>query len=357
VGCCRRIVRVTQRRSAILAVIVVVLAVVAALIATNKAHDSSGAENVLGTGGAVGAADVRPAPGYGPLPDLSPASDWDNTAPLTDASLRGKVVLIDVWDASCINCRRTFPFLRKLQSTYGPQGLVILGVHSPEFAFEKSHTYVAQQVKELGVTWPVAEDPDMKIWDELSNEYWPANYLADRQGHIRYEHVGEGDETQIEGAVRALLAEGGSAGSAVVGQVPDSQQPPTGGDGVTPETYLGSQRGSTVGSTVQLSGNVRQTSQYAVVPTGGAIVLSFTGKDVYVVLDPAGTTPRTVAVTLDGRPLAADRRGPDVSATGVVTVAHQDLFHVVTGPAVASGTLVLTVTGGPVDAYSFTFGA
>lgn len=347
----------TQRRSAILAVVVLVLAVGAALVATTKAHDSAGAESVLGTGGAVGAADVRPAPGFGPLPALSPASAWDNTAPLTDASLRGKVVLVDVWDASCINCRRTFPFLRKLQATYGPQGLVVLGVHSPEFAFEKSHAYVAQQVHELGVTWPVAEDPDLKIWDELSNEYWPANYLADRQGRIRYEHVGEGDETQIEGAIRTLLAEGGSAGSAVVGQVPESQRPPTGGDGVTPETYLGSARGSTVGSTVLFGRGVTQTAQYAVVPTGRTITLTFTAKDVYVVLDPAGSTPRTVAVTLDGRPLPADRRGPDVPATGVLTVGHEDLYHVVTGPAVASGTLVLTVTGGPVDAYSFTFGA
>ncbi|MGH3744594.1 MAG: redoxin family protein, partial [Mycobacteriales bacterium] len=311
----------------------------------------------LGAGGAAGAADVRPAPGYGRLPDLAQASAWDNTAPLTDASLRGKVVLVDVWDASCINCRRTFPFLRKLQSTYGPQGLVILGVHSPEFAFEKSHAYVAQQVKELDVTWPVAEDPDMKIWDALDNEYWPATYLADREGHIRYEHVGEGDETQIEGAVRVLLAEGGTAGGAVVGQVHESQQAPTGGDGVTPETYLGSQRGSTVGSTVLVSKGVARTPQYAAVPTGGTVTLSFTAKDVYVVLDPAGTAPRTLAVTLDGRPLPAGRRGPDVSASGVVTVAHDDLYHVVTGPSISSGTLVLTVTGGPVDAYSFTFGA
>lgn len=347
----------TQRRSLLLAAVVVVLAVVAALIATSKAHDSTGAENVLGTGGAVGAADVRPAPGYGPLPDLSQASGWDNTAPLTDASLRGKVVLLDVWDASCINCRRTFPFLRKLQATYGPQGLVVVGVHSPEFAFEKSHAYVAQQVKELDVTWPVAEDPDMKIWDALDNEYWPESYLADRQGHIRYEHVGEGDETQIEGAVRALLAEGGTAGPAVVGQVPNNQQAPTGGDGVTPETYLGSQRGATVGTTVLLSRGAAQTPQYATVPTGGTVTLTFTARDVYVVLDPAGPTPRTVAVTLDGRPLPADRRGPDVTASGVVTVDHDDLYHLVSGPAISHGTLVLTVTGGPVDAYSFTFGA
>jgi thiol-disulfide isomerase/thioredoxin len=348
---------VTPRRSAILAVVVVVLAIVAALVATGKAHDSSGAESVLGTGGRVGAADVRPAPGYGPLPDLSLAAGWDNTRPLTDASLRGKVVLVDVWDASCINCRRTFDFLRRLQTTYGPQGLVILGVHSPEFAFEKPHAYVARQVTELNVTWPVAEDPNLKLWDALHNEYWPTNYLADRQGRIRYEHVGEGDETQIEGAVRALLAEGGSAGSSVVGTVTGSQQAPTGADGVTPETYLGTERGSTVGTTVLLSSGVTRAAQYAAVPTDGTVTLSFTAKDVYVVLDPGGATPRTVVATLGGRPIPADRRGPDVSPSGAVTVAHQDLFHVITGPTVTSGTLVLTVTGGPVDAYSFTFGA
>lgn len=347
----------SPRRSALIAAVVVVLALVAALVATTTAHDSAGADRVLGVGGRIGAADVRPAPGYGPLPPLAQASAWDNSPPLSDASLRGKVVLVDVWDASCINCRRTFGFLRGLQRTYGPRGLVIVGVHSPEFAFEKSHAYVARQVQDLHVTWPVAEDPDLKIWDALHNQYWPTSYLADRQGFIRYEHIGEGDETQIEGAVRTLLAQGGSAGSAVAGPVAGSQQPPTAGDGVTPETYLGTERGSTVGSTVLLGRGVTQTPQYALVPTNGSVTLTFTARDVYVVLDPGGTVPRTLVVSLDGRPLPADRRGPDVSPSGVVTVGHDDLYHVVTGPGIASGTLTLTVTSGPVQAYSFTFGA
>jgi thiol-disulfide isomerase/thioredoxin len=346
---------VTPRRSLALAVVIAVIAVATAFFATSKTHSSADVDKLLGTAGAEGAALVKPAPGYGPLPSLAPATAWDNSPPLTDASLKGKVVLVDFWDASCINCRRTFDFLRRLQATYSSQGLVILGIHSPEFAFEKSHSYVAEQVRELHVTWPVAEDPQMAIWNEFGNEYWPANYLTDRNGNIRYYHFGEGDEEQIEGAVRALLAEGGSAGSKVVGTVPESQQPPSQNENVTPETYIGTGHGDLT-SVVKLSAGVVRTAEYATLQTSQSLTLTFNAKDVYVVLDPGGTTPRTLSVTLDGRPLTDARRGPDVSPDGVLTVGHEDLFHVVTGGEVSAGTLVLTSTGGPVQVYSFTFG-
>jgi thiol-disulfide isomerase/thioredoxin len=345
---------VTPRRSVALAVVLVVVAVVAAVFATGHTKTSAAVNSVLGVETKLGVDSVSPASDGVPLPSLAAATAWDNSPPLTDASLKGKVVLVDFWDASCINCRRTFPFLRRLQATYASQGLVILGIHSPEFGFEKSHSYVAQQVKELGVTWPVAEDPDMALWNEFQNEYWPANYLADRNGLIRYEHVGEGDEEQIEGAVRTLLAEGGSAGNTVVGQVTQSQNPPAQGQDVTDETYLGTQHGD-LSHVVTLSATVTRQPEYAEVPVGGSITLRFSARDVYVVLDP-GSAPATVRVTLDGADPPAARRGSDVTAAGLVQVGHDDLYHVVTGPDVTTGTLVLTAVTGPVEAYSFTFG-
>lgn len=349
----------TPRRSALLAGLLALLAVVAGVIATTQTRGTASVQSLLGAQGAQGAAAVRPAPGYGPVPPLSPATAWDNTQPLTGASLRGKVVLVDFWTASCINCRRTFGFLRKLQDTYASRGLVVLGVHSPEFDFEKSHAYVARSVSELHVTWPVAEDPDMSIWNEFHNSYWPANYLVDRAGNVRYYHVGEGDDEQVEGAVRALLDEGGSAGGAVVGRLRQSEQPPTAGEPVTPETYLGTTR-SQSSSAVGYGPGVRRGPDAATLPAGGSLTLRYEARDVYLVL--SAPMPGTVVdVTLDGTPVPAARRGPALSVTAagrtVARAGASDLAHLITGPAIAPGRLALTATGHPVLAYSFTFGA
>src|SRR5262249_2202352 len=142
-----------------------------------------------------------------PVGRTAPALDstgWINSSPLTTADLRGKVVLYDFWTYSCINCQRTFPYLRSWYDRYRSAGLVIVGIHSPEFDFEHVRSNVEAAVKRYDVTWPVALDNDMKIWDAFANQYWPADYLADRQGKIRYTHFGEGDYTNTENVIRSL---------------------------------------------------------------------------------------------------------------------------------------------------------
>ncbi|MGZ6791817.1 MAG: redoxin family protein, partial [Mycobacteriales bacterium] len=218
------------RRAALAAALVTVLAVVAVVAALSADRGKVLARAAGDT--RLLSVDKAPA-----APELQGITDFDNTPPLTLASLRGKVVLVDFWTYTCINCRRTFPFLRALAKAY--PDVVVLGVHSPEFGFEKSHANVARAVKELGVTWPVAEDPEMATWQAFDNQYWPADYLVDRQGRIRYAHFGEGDEKGTEDAVRALLDEGGTAPAARIGDVPSEGSPGGPGSDLTPETYFG----------------------------------------------------------------------------------------------------------------------
>ena len=348
-----------------------------------------GAAGVAHVAGKKTAASIDKAQGLVPaasapnLPALD-AADWIQTPPLTAASLKGKVVLVDFWDASCINCRRTFPFLRALASTYKSAGLVVLGVHSPEFGFEHSAAYVAREARELGVTWPIANDPDMKIWSAFGNQYWPAQYLVDRNGKVRLAHAGEGDDTLLETDVRALLDQGGSAGPAHVGDVKTSEIPGSGGVEQTPESYLGADRGGNslpqgivaTGKTVtrsdptppplngiSLDGSFTGSDQFLTLNPGATVTLSYVGRDVYVILAPhtAGEVP-TVTVTRNGKPVSIAQSGPSLSHAGGATfvdVRQQDLYHLLTGPTGSSPAGVLSLRAGatPVDIYTFTFGA
>lgn len=354
---------------------------------------------VLIGGGAVGvahfagkstASSVAKAQGLVPaasaphLPALD-AADWIQTPPLTGASLLGKVVLVDFWDASCINCRRTFPFLRDLYATYKSRGFVVLGVHSPEFSFEHSADYVAREAKELGVTWPVANDPDMKIWSEFGNQYWPAQYLVDRAGKVRLAHAGEGDDSQLETDVRSLLDQGGTAGAAHVGDVKTTELPGTFGTKQTPESYLGAERGGNslpqgtvaTGKTVtrtdpaapplngiSLDGSFTGSDQFLTGNVGATVTLAYQGRDVYAILSPhGGSTSSPLKITLDGKPVPPALRGPsltvDSAGKTVVDVTRQDLFHLVTGPTGTdpTGTITLSADSSAFDIYTFTFGA
>ena len=185
-----------------------------------------------------GKVDTSHLPDAGPTPAIA-AKGWINSKPLTAAALKGKVVVYDFWTYSCINCVRTFPEVRALYNRYRRDGLVVVGVHSPEFDFEKVPANVQAATKRLHVTWPVALDPEMAIWGAFNNRYWPADYIADRRGHIRYQHFGEGDYANTENVVRRLLGVKKSAPRASE----DAKAETASGQQVNPETYLDASHG------------------------------------------------------------------------------------------------------------------
>jgi len=362
---------VTPRRSAVLAAVVAVIAVVTAVVALTAGGRT--AEKLLPK------AQLIPASQASPAPELAGIRAFLNTQPVTMRELRGRVVLVDFWTYTCINCRRTFPFLRALESTYADHGLTVLGVHSPEFGFEKNPANVAAAVHRLDVTWPVAEDPDMRTWNAYANQYWPADYLVDREGRIRLVHYGEGGEKDIESAVRTLLDDGGSAGARTIGALDEAARPPTAGEDVTPESYFGWERGSSYladartvprGQTVtrhddvssrdvvNLDGRFTGADEYVESAADGASVrLFFRARDLYLLVAPAGGAPR-IEVLLDGRPVPTTRRGPDLSVDDgrtYLTVRSDELLHVLTSAHVDDGHLTLVAQRG-VRFFTFTFG-
>lgn len=372
------------RLLAVAAAIVAALAIAGVVAALRTGRTPEQVARVIGAPSSVATPTVGPTTTADPAPELDGITAWHNTEPLTLNALRGKVVLVDFWTYSCINCRRTFPLLRALQQRYAAAGLVIIGVHSPEFGFEKSHAAVTRAVRDLDVTWPVAEDPERATWAAYGNEYWPADYLVDRAGRLRTHHVGEGGAGVLEDAVRRLLAEGGDPGQGLVGSPPASERPPTPAQKVTPELYLGADRGqgSIAGAgpvdvdqrvrradrpggrdTVSLTGEFRGAEEWVEAAVGATVELRFRGRDVYVTAQPAapGTAPAALLeVRLDGKPVPPTRRGRDLVAgpdgSTVTRLGTDDLRHLLTGADVADGTLSLTVRGAPARLYTLTFG-
>ena len=294
-------------------------------------------------------------PDYGAAPEFAGISHWINTpadAPLTLAGLRGTVVLVDFWTYSCINCLRTLPHLAAWYAAYHKDGLEIVGVHTPEFAFEHDLGNVEGAVRRLHVTWPVALDNDYATWNAYSNEYWPADYLVDRTGHVRAVSFGEGDYGKTEDDIRELLGAGGKTTS-----VPNLT--PLGP--ATPETYLGPQRldrsryaGSPLvfgkpttytlatslpQNDISYGGEWTLAGQIATAGLGARLDLHFVAEKVYLVLGGKGR----VTVTLDGRQLAP------------IDVDADRLYTVLSGGTTRAGVLHFAFTPG-VRAYSFTFG-
>ena len=315
---------------------------------------TSGSLNVTTPSTAEAAAAAK-LPVYGRAPEFTGIAHWINTPgdrPETLASLRGKVVLVDFWTYSCINCLRTLPHLAAWYAAYRKDGLAIVGVHTPEFAFEHELGNVESAVGRLHVTWPVALDNDAATWDAYSNEYWPADYIVDRTGVVRWISVGEGDYDATENAIRDLLGARGATTS-----VPNLT--PTGP--ATPETYLGPERLDPtryVGSnpvvdrsaTYALAAKVPQNDisyggewtlagQIATAGVGARLALHFVAAKVYIVLGGKGR----VTVTLDGRTLAP------------IDVNADRLYTVLSGATTREGILRFAFTPG-VRAYSFTFG-
>jgi cytochrome c biogenesis protein CcdA/thiol-disulfide isomerase/thioredoxin len=310
----------------------------------------------------------------GPVaPEFAGIEHWINSDPLTMASLRGKVVLIDFWTYSCINCLRTLPYTTAWYEKYKADGFVVIGVHSPEFQFEHDTANVAAAVQRLGITYPVAQDNAFDTWQAYSNQYWPAEYLIDANGVVRHTHFGEGDYAETETAIQELLAENGAAVAAALtdGPVVDF------GANQTPELYIGLERQSNFASpehTLTTTGLPQQYTipadlpanwfaasgywlferEYATASAANTkLRLNFNAKDVYLVM--TSTTGEPLPVTVNLVSSAQPNHSEDVDSSGQVLVDSSRLYHLVQLDAAQSGTVELTFTQG-VRVYAFTFG-
>jgi cytochrome c biogenesis protein CcdA/thiol-disulfide isomerase/thioredoxin len=337
------------------------------------AQQPSADDDAGGTAPAHGAAAGRlHLKDYGSAPDFTDTQRWFNTQdgrPLTMAGLRGRVVLIDFWTYSCVNCLRTLPYLKAWDARYRSQGLTIVGVHAPEFPFEKDGDNVNRAIEREGIRYPVVQDNDLGTWDAYGNQYWPAHYFVDARGHVRYAHFGEGDYGHSEAVIRELLAEAGHR----VGAARAGARGVTASAGVTtPESYLGSARARNFVNGAILPG--RQDFGAAPAPSqdqlsyggvwdvagddatagpGAALQLRFGARRVYLVLGSSGG-PRRMRVLLDGKPIPDALAGADVHG-GVATIGMQRLYDLVDLPTVGRHLLRLEPDSG-VKGYAFTFG-
>lgn len=322
-------------------------------------------------------------PVEGTLPQLNGAVLWLNSPPLTREELRGKVVLVDFWTYSCINCLRALPYVKAWAEKYKSHGLVVIGVHAPEFAFEKIPGNVRRAVRDLDVRYPVALDNNLTIWQAFNNQYWPAHYFIDVQGRIRHHHFGEGSYDRSEKVIQQLLAEAGRC------DVPAGTVDPRAGGAQaaadfakvrSPETYTGYNRGNNFAAT-PLPVKFDRPAEYrtssdltlnqwglkgrwtvgpeksALERAGGRIVFRFHARDLHLVLAPGpGATPVRFRVTLDGKPPGGDR-GMDVDAQGVGTVTTERLYQLIRqkGP-LADRTFEIEFLDPGVQSFAFTFG-
>jgi thiol-disulfide isomerase/thioredoxin len=316
------------------------------------------------------------------LPSLAGATQWLNSQPLTPAGLRGRVVLVDFWTYTCINWLRTLPYRRAWADTYRDHGLVVLGVHTPEFDVEHDLDNVRRAVKDLGVDYPVAVDNDYAIWTAFDNHYWPALYLVDASGQIRHHQFGEGGYEASEMIAQQLLTEAGAEG---IGQDlvvvdPGGVEAAADWDSLwSPENYLGYARTEHFASP---DGAVLDTPQVYAVPgrlrlnqwalagawtvtrqaivldaPDGGIVYRFHARDLHLVMGPpARGTPVRFRVRIDGRPPGA-AHGTDVDEAGHGTVTHPRLYQLIRQPGpVTERTFQITFLASGVHAYAFTFG-
>ncbi|HEX3504503.1 MAG TPA: cytochrome c biogenesis protein DipZ [Xanthobacteraceae bacterium] len=333
-----------------------------------KTADASGAANVnLGVEGG--------------FPSLAGATDWLNSPPLTPEGLRGKVVVVDFWTYSCINCLRSIPYIRAWAEKYKAHGLVVIGVHTPEFAFERNVANVRAAVSALKIGYPVAIDNDYKIWRAFDNEYWPAHYFIDAQGHIRHSHFGEGNYDESERVIQQLLTEAGNkdvpTGIADV-NASGAEAAPSSSD-QSPETYVGYNRADNFvspGGLVpdeshvytaaaqprlnqwSLSGDWTDTGEHAALnQPDGRIIYRFHARDLHLVLGPPPDgKPVRFQVTIDGAAPGEDR-GADVDADGQGVVDAQRLYQLVRQSGmVKDRTFTIEFLDPGVQAFAFTFG-
>ncbi len=348
---------------------------------TKSIEDSSAVKNDLAqlrghkVQQAVGESEAnagRRLPVLAPAPNFTDTQRWLNTPggrPLSIPGLRGKVVLIDFWTYTCINCLRTLPHVEAWYRKYRRDGLVVVGVHTPEFPFEKEAGNVEEAIASNGLTYPVVQDNDYGTWNAYANQYWPAKYLIDARGRVRYVHFGEGDYGTTERAIRSLLAERGNR--KLGGETRVRAQTPSPGL-TTPESYLGGARaerfvnGPRPGAhryaltAAQLppdhlayGGRWRITAESATALKGATLKLAFGARRVFLVLG-SSQAPLPLRVLLDGHPIPDRLAGADVRG-GVTMIDAQRLYKLVNLPRVERHTLTLRFAPG-ISGYAFTFG-
>ncbi len=306
-------------------------------------------------------------------PEFTGLENWINSKPLKKSDLKGKVVLVDFWTYSCINCIRTQPYLKEWYKTYKDSGFEIIGVHAPEFSFERNPANVEAAAKKAGLTYPIALDNDFATWNAYNNQYWPASYLIDRDGNVRRYHGGEGEYKETEMAIRQLLEEGGSAPkettSALDGAVPVSQSQ-------TPETYLGTKRASNFvgiprliqGTNMFAAGELKNVNNWTLggswtvdsegITAGDGATLQFrlSAKDVYVVTAGDGGGKK-IGVTLGGKPISqTGSAGSDVVNSEVAIDGAQLYKLVHFNQYQKDATIELSVPSG-IKLNVFTFGS
>ena len=317
----------------------------------------------------------------GGFPSLDGASEWLNSPPLTPKALAGKVVLIDFWTYSCINCLRAIPYVRAWYEKYKDQGLVVIGVHTPEFAFERKSDNVRSAVAKLKIDYPVAIDNDYAIWRAFDNEYWPAHYFIDAEGHIRHHHFGEGEYDQSERVIQQLLAEAGhseDSASLVAVNATGAEAAPSMADVKSNETYLGyarSENFTSPGGVVEdkshvyagttlalnqwdLAGDWTISGENATLNhEGGRVAFRFHARDLHLVLGPATQgKPVHFRVTIDGAAPGA-AHGADTDADGRGTVDGQRLYQLVRqSGTIEDHTFEIEFLDPGVQAFAFTFG-
>ncbi|MEJ8814478.1 cytochrome c biogenesis protein DipZ [Variovorax ureilyticus] len=314
-------------------------------------------------------------------PDLSGAVNWLNGEPLNLQQLRGKVVLVNFWTYSCINCLRTLPNVRAWAQKYADQGLAVIGVHTPEFAFEKETGNVQKALRRLGIAYPVAQDNDFAVWRAFQNQYWPALYFIDAEGRVRHHQFGEGGEARSEQVIRALLREAGADAGAAAPVVPDTRGPGLPADlrhVRSPETYLGYRQASGFASPSGIASDRSKAytlgrlglndwglkGAWTVGPEfvqldegGGAVAIRFHARDAHLVLGlAAGHGPIPFQLTLDGRAPGADH-GDDVDAEGRGVVDATRLYQLVRQRGSIDDRLVeIRFLDPGARAFAFTFG-
>jgi cytochrome c biogenesis protein CcdA/thiol-disulfide isomerase/thioredoxin len=342
--------------------------------------------NTKNDGHAMMMSAAKPAgnlPVEGEIPSFAGATLWLNSPPLTPESLRGKVVVVDFWTYSCINCLRALPYVESWYQKYKDHGLVVIGVHAPEFAFEKDPSNVRRAVADLKIAYPVALDNDYAIWQAFNNQYWPAHYFIDATGHIRAHHFGEGNYDESEQTIRTLLTEAGQSelpppgmgGAKAVGV----QAPPDEAHDQSPETYVGYRRAdnfASPGGFAQdqahvysapvalklnqwaLGGSWNVDPEKAVLgASGGKIEFRFYARDLHLVLGPGGGgKPVRFRVTLDGAAPAANH-GADTDSSGAGIIDGQRLYQLIRQSGdVGEHVFSIEFLDPGVQAYSFTFG-